>query len=271
MTPEWFAEARRTLSQRLITALARLFLGLGNWRNSDADLFVAQAVPLVHGAQRLLAALISNHIAGQATTELGWPVAPPGVPDIAAVNLRHGVDADVVYRRPFTSLYTALAHGQTLGDAVAAGRLRLEQIAEADLQQTHAHATQAAMRALPPEARARYWKRVLVGDESCALCVVASTNQYSLGELNPIHPGCDCDVQAVFSRGDDTAHAEKESALLERVHAAVEELTGQADRGGRTPDYRHLLVDMTAVHGELGPLLVRPHHRFTGPHDLPAS
>lgn len=269
MTPERFAETRRTLSQRLITVLARLFLGLGSWRDPDAEVFVAQAVPLVHGAQRLLAALIANHLAAQATTELGWSVAPPGVPDTAAVNLRHGVDADAVYRRPFTSLYTALADGQTLGDAVAAGRLRLERIAEADLQQTHAHAARAAMRALPAPARPRYWKRVLVGDESCALCVVASTNRYRIEELNPIHPGCDCDVRAVFR--DDATDTAAGAALLERVHAAVRELTGQADPGGRTPDYRHLLVDMTAVHGELGPLLVRPHHRFTGPHDLAES
>ena len=69
-----------------------------------------------------------------------------GLPDTAAINLRHGVDTDTVYRRPFTTLYTALARGEPSSAAVASGQVRLAQIAEADLQQTHAHATQAAMR-----------------------------------------------------------------------------------------------------------------------------
>lgn len=265
MTPDQFAARRRALSARLGARLRRLFTGLGSWRDPDADQFVRDAVPLVHGTQRALGAFTAAFIAAHAAAALQRPVRPPRVPDTSMINLRAGVVPSVVYRRPFVALYTALSDGRPLAEAVHLGAVRLEQVAEADLQLTYAAASQAAMRDLP-DARPTGWRRVLVGDENCALCVVASTNRYTIEDLNPIHPGCDCAVQPVF--GQDR-HADRDAARLEQVHAAVAELTaGTADRGARAPDYRHLVVSMIANHGELGPMLVQPGDRFTSPADL---
>lgn len=268
MTPEQFAVLRRNLSERLILTLVRLFLGLGSWRDDDAEDFIAQAVPLIQGGQRSLAALTSAFVAAQASEALDISVAPPGVPDDDAIELRAGIDAEVAYRRPFKAVYKALAKGKNLTTAVELGRVRLEEIAEMDLQQTYARASRAAMRALPAQARPRYWRRVLSGLESCALCVIASTQRYTVEDLNPIHPNCDCQVQGIFGRDPGQII---EPDLLEQVHTAVEELTGQADRGARAPDYRQLMVQMTPQHGEIGTLLVRPRDRFTGPGDLATS
>lgn len=268
MTPERFAQLRRALSERLVTTLIRLFFGLESWRGADADRFVARAVPLVQGSQQSLAALTAAFVAAQAGQALGRVIAPPGVPADAATRLRAGVDPETVYARPFATVYNALSQGKTLTEALEAGRVRLAQVAEMDLQQTYAHASRAAMRALPAGARPRFWRRVLVGPENCGLCVIASTQRYTVEDLNPIHPGCDCTVSGIY--GPDPGQV-VEPRLLEQVHDAVEQLTGQADRGARAPDYRHLVVQMTREHGELGALLVRPNDRFTGPDDLAAS
>ncbi|GGM75578.1 hypothetical protein GCM10012275_52840 [Longimycelium tulufanense] len=269
MTPAQFARLRRLLSLRLLETLAKLFLGLGSWRDADADRFVRQAVPLVFGAQRSLAALAATFVAAQASDALGRPIAPPGIPDEKAIDLRHSVDAAEVYRRPFVEARRGLAGGKTLDEAVQLGAVRLREIAEADLQQTYAHASQVAMERLPAGFRPRYWRRVLQGEENCALCVVASTQRYHVKDLNPIHPACDCQVRPILTREDPGQVIEPE--LLEQVHSAVEALTGKADRGARAPDYRQLLVQMTPEHGELGRMLVRPRDRFTGPDDLRAS
>lgn len=268
MTPEQFAVLRRNLSERLITTLVQLFLGLGSWRDNDADEFIALAVPLIQGGQRSLAALTAAFVAEQASEALGTTLAPPGVPDDDAIELRKGIDSEEVYRRPFKAVYAALAKRKNLTTAVELGRVRLEEIAEMDLQQTYAQASRAAMLGLPPEARPRFWRRVLSGLENCALCVIASTQRYTVEDLNPIHPNCDCQVQGIFGRDPGQVI---EPDLLEQVHAAVEELTGQADRGARAPDYRQLMVRMTQQHGEIGTLLVRPRDRFTGPGDLATS
>lgn len=265
MTPELFSRMRRSLAAALIEVLLRLFRELGAWRSSDATVFARHAVPLVQGSQQTLAGLVATYMAEQASIALGRVVAPPTIPDTEVWNLRAGVEPEDVYLRPFTTVYTALASGRPLPEAVELGASRVAEIAEADLQQTYARSSRAAMRALPSEARPRFWRRALVGEENCAMCVVASTQRYRVETLNPIHPGCDCRVEPIFGR--DPGQVIDES-LLERVHEAVEALTGEADRGARAPDYRQLTTRMTREHGELGPMLVRPRDKFTGPRDL---
>jgi hypothetical protein len=265
VTPEQFRVARRALSDRVIAALKRLFVTPGSWRAADMERFVAQAVPLLEGGQLHLAALTALMVAEQASQAVGAVIAPPGIPAAAAVNLRTGVDARDVYQRPFVTVYTALSRDVVLPRAVELGATRLAQIAELDLQTTYAHASRAAMLQLPEGIRPRSWRRVPVGPRNCAMCLVASTQRYHIETLNPIHPACDCQVAQVF---DADPGQVLDPDLLERVHTAVEALTGQSDRGGRTPDYRELLVSSTATHGELGELLVRPGDRFTGPADL---
>lgn len=150
--------------------------------------------------------------------------------------------------------------------AVAAGARRLEQLVEMDMQQAHAVAAAEAMQNLPEGARPTGWRRVLVGEVNCALCVVASTQRYRIADLNPIHPACDCAIEPLY--GDDERVIDPDT--LEAVHAAVAELTGRTDRGARTPDYRELLIGrMTPEHGELGPMLAHPRHRFRSKFELP--
>ena len=265
MTPEEAAALRRQITVQLTATLTGLFTNLGAWRAAEAALFLTQAVPLVQGAQRVLAGLVSALIADRATAATGRLVPPPPVPDADVLDLR-GVAPAEVYTRPFRTVYTALAAGEPIDRAVQRGVTRLEQVAEMDMQQTYARTSRAAMKALPPEARPSGWRRVLIGSVNCALCVVASTQRYTIEDLNPIHPACDCEVDPVFGASDSVIEPE----LLERVHAAVESLTGEADRGARAPDYRQLLVSMTPEHGELGRMLVRPRDRFTTAAQLPS-
>lgn len=252
------------MSADMLARLIRLFMRPGEWRSRQAAVFVEQAVPVVQGTQRSLAALTAVFIAGQAATVLSRRVGPPGIPAWAAINLR-GVDAKAVYERPFKSVYTALSKGEPLTRAVEIGQSRLREISELDLQQTYAHASRAAMDALPAGTQPNFWRRKPVGTENCAMCLIAATQRYRRENLNPIHPACDCTVEPIF--GPDPGQV-IDPDLLEQVHTAVEELTGASDRGAREPDYRKLLVQMTAEHGELGTLLVRPLDHFTGPGDV---
>jgi hypothetical protein len=98
------------------------------------------------------------------------------------------------------------------------------------------------------------------------MCTIASTQRYHVADLSPIHPGCDCVVEAIFGPVDRVIDPQ----LLEQVHAAVLDLTGVVDRGGRAVDYRHIMTQITHTHGELGQMLARPGDRFTGPRSIPA-
>ncbi len=263
--PAGVTNQRSHIVEWLSAALASLFAGLGSWRDDDADRFTTQAAPLVRGAQQAMATLVATYLAHRAGQATGTVVRPPAIPATAIRDVR-GVDAREVYRRPFQTVWAALAEGKPLAEALQQGQSRLAELADGDMQLAYAHANRAGMQALPTEARPHSWRRVLRGTSSCALCVLASTHRYNTGDLNPIHPRCDCDVEPIFGRD---AHRAADDAALERVHAAVRELTGNSSRGGRGVDYRQ--VQITQTHGELGPMLARPGDHFTGPEQIPSS
>ena len=255
MTPDLFTHLRRTLSVRLSTSLVALFRNLGAWRDPDADRFVAQAVPLVQGSQRALASLTAVYVADRAAEAAGRVVGPPPIPGTASIGLRRGIEPGQVYRRPFVTLRMSLSGGDDLPTAVDRGSNRLVQIAEGDMQQTHAESARAAMQALSNQPSG--WRRVLVGTENCALCVVASTQLYNVDTLNPLHHNCNCRVEPVFG-----SHPAVSLERAAQVKAAVEELSG--GRTSRAKDLRGLVVE----HGELGPVLVRPRDHHITPADL---
>ena len=265
MNPAQFAFLRRSLTLRLIVALTRMFDGLGSWHRPEAQRFAAQAVPMVEGAQAALATLTSNYVASVASQALSRPIAPPPIPQVARARLRL-VDPGEVYQRPFVEAYTALKDGQQLDQALGKARVRLREVTEGDMQLAYAHASRAAMEGLSQQPTG--WRRVLTGSENCAMCTIASTQRYHVKDLNPIHPGCDCTVAPIYGPiGDRVLDAQ----LLNQVHAAVQDLTGVSDRGGRATDYRQIMTQIVHHHGELGRILARPGDRFTGPRAIPTA
>jgi hypothetical protein len=266
VNPARFAFLRRSLSSRLIVALTRMFDGLGSWHRPNAQRFTAAAVPMVEGAQAALANLTSNYVASVASEALRRPVAPPPIPHTARARLRLK-DPAGVYQRPFVEAYTALRDGDQLDRALGKARLRLREIAEGDMQLAYTHASRAAMEGLPVGQKPTGWRRVLIGSENCAMCVLASTQRYHREDLNPVHHFCDCTVEPIYGPVHDRVI---EPQLLEQVHAAVKDLTGVVDRGGRAVDYRHIMTQIVHEHGELGRMLARPGDRFTGPRSIPA-
>ena len=183
------AARRRSVTGQLVRVLVELFTGLGSWHIPDRDRYTGHAVPLVRGAQRALADVVSAAISEDASAVAGRPIPPPSIPTGDITDLR-GVPTEVVYQRPFVEVYTALRDGRALADAVDLGANRVREIADMDMQQTYAHANHTALNALPAGARPLGWRRVLVGEKNCALCVVASTQRYRVEDLNPIHPAC---------------------------------------------------------------------------------
>jgi hypothetical protein len=199
----------------------------------------------------------------------GELILPPVIPDVDVLDRDGGVDMWEVYQRPFRTVWTTLSEGGTMTEAVTAGGVRVAEMAEIDLQDTEARAFRSGMAALPEAVRPRYWRRVLRGDENCAMCVLASTQRYRIEKLKPIHPGCDCKVSPVYPGQRDPVDVD---TLVAAANAAAAELTGTTDFGGRRVDYRTITTNITAQHGEhAAPLLVRPLDRFDSPDDLPGD
>lgn len=263
------ARARRSISDSTKRRLQMAWDRLGGYRDKDAALFIEGAVPRVQAAQQQIGTRAAERMNRIATRQSArFNLFTIGLTDDQTTNLR-GVSPYDVYRRPFVATYTALKRGEPFPDAVARGRTRLGEIVEMDMQQAYSESSRAAMQQLPPDARPQYWRRVLMGEQNCALCTLASTQRYSIETLNPVHPGCDCQVSPVFDEALDPIPDDE--ARVQAAHAAVRELTGRAADDGRKVDYRDVMLSTVRTHGEVGPLLVKPTDHFDGPRQVAAA
>ena len=247
MDEQQHREARVALTLALVEALRALWESMTSWHRPDVERFLRDALPLVRAHQRTLADATAMRVAERAAEVLEVDVPVPTVPDESALNLRYDVDEAEVYERPFHEVWFALQEGDELEAAVERGAERLQSIAEMDMQQTHSEATAAAQEALPKRQRPRWWERTLEGEENCLLCVVASTRPYFVGELNPLHPGCDCEVREHWTEPPDLVD-----------EARLKDAYGQAVDAGYEGTAAQNLRDIIGAHGEVGPTLIDP-------------
>lgn len=254
------ATVRKIRAEHRAWVLA-LWASMASFRAADVDRMLQVLVPRSIATQRLLAQLTEAYAAALG----GFDARSVDESRVTGVALR-GKDPADVYRRAATEVYRALAENVTFPEAVQRGQNRLESVVMTDLQ--------LAVRAQERESYdARgwtYYRRVLTGDENCALCILASTQRYRVGTLKPIHPGCDCDSAPIGS-GKDPGQVIN-ADLLENVHELLGGNTkyNRSGRSVRFPDgtvrdYRDILV---RDHGEYGPTLTWRGQTFTGPDDL---
>lgn len=270
MTPERqqqlvraYATTSRGIRAGVVAALLELFRSLGSWRSADVPRFTTSAVPMVIGGQQQLWSLTDAYLTTMLSEMGGRPRPLRGTPPRTGEQLR-GVAPEEEYTRPFRTIWAELEE-QPFEVALERGLRRLQDLVATDLQLAKTHAAQDL---LDDDDSVHGYRRVLVGSTSCGLCVVASTQRYHRHELLPIHPGCDCGVAPIV--GDQDPGQVINEGRLEDVHAAIEQRFGVSDRGGRDPiDYRNVLV--VHEHGEIGPVLARAGHEFTGPGDIPAT
>lgn len=288
---EAYTAATADVRARLVNGLTGMWDRLPTLRQPDG--FLDTAIPRVQGGQRAMAALTSAYMAGFHRAVTGAATPPPVA--ITPGALRDGVTPDEIYRRPFVTAYTALSRGADIETAQRMGRNRLESLIATDLQLAKTHQSQASMTALGISG----YRRVLVGNKNCGLCVLASTRRYHVSTLMPIHPGCDCAVapihghvdpgaaiDAMYLRDDaepdptDAVHAASvnpddlvdEGDLAPAVHAAITERFGPdavnaSGKGGLSGiDYRQVMT--VRHHGEIGPVLTVADQQFTGPSDI---
>lgn len=218
-----FGSTGGRIRTHLLAVVLAAFDRLGSWRDDDVSQFVAAVVPIVAGAQRQMTSLTDAYIAAMLGDMLGGAGRPAGIAAFTGAALRGGVDPAEVYARPFKTVWKLLAAGTDFPAALAAGRLRAEQITKTDLQLAKTN----AMRGLLASNRHVVgYRRVLTGTRSCGLCVVATTQRYHRENLMPIHPGCVVEGTRVSARGVKAITRRRYSGeLIVITTAAGDELT----------------------------------------------
>lgn len=175
------------------------------------------------------------------------------------VGTQRGVEPGEVWRRPVIRAWRALAEGEHPQRAAAIGAARVRELLTTGLQLAHTRTALGWMATAPVDG----YRRSLSGP--CGMCVLASTVWLAPDEPMPIHPHCGCVAWPRFA-GYGPLRAGGEPGG-EAARQAVVELTGESVVNERA-FHRHLAI---VTHGEIGPMLRRAGHHFTGPSDIHAA
>jgi hypothetical protein len=228
--------------------------GVGNiWRSlpsydgDSMDEWLRRVLPLVLAGQRQSALLTDAYLARAMERQ------PLGV-DVAAVvgaAVRNGTSPEVVYQRPFHTVWAALGNGVPWADAVGAGLARAQSAAAMDVQLAM-RATAAQVQRADPNI---FGYQRAANANACEFCQEVAGAYVKEADAMPLHNNCGCDLEP-----------------LTGVHRLATHLPNGARvrnaRGGpliSTPPPPTVAVH---THGELGPMLGAPGDNFTGPADL---
>jgi hypothetical protein len=182
-------ERLRALAGRAVGAA---WAGLPGYNEGDVDEFLTKAVPIVRAAQQQSVTLTDAYVA----RAIGQRPAGVDPDDIIGANARGGIAPEDVYRRPFVTVWTALARGTLWADAVSEGATRATAAAEMDVQL----ASRGTFAALQAAQRIRGYERVADGG-ACAFCQAVNgafvKDAFAMG----LHPGCGCTLSPVYGTG----------------------------------------------------------------------
>jgi hypothetical protein len=262
LPPSRYLNAYMRSAERLqndaATAAVRAWRALGSWRDDDVARFKRLIVPVVQGQQTKMASLTAAY---QTQVNLArGDVVPRVLLDRAVVMEPRGIASAELYQRPANQLYRELQQGVPFQSALDHSATRLSQIVSTDMQLVKTQQSSVSLLA----GGLGYFRRVLTGTEDCSLCEIASAVRYVVGDLMPVHSGCNCVVDAV---GDtwSSAAALGAASLLDAENRIGSEYFDEFEDPAEIPlDELTSLVEVR-THSEIGPVLTWKSQNFTGP------
>ena len=246
--------ATEQIRKRVLAYVLAVWGNSPSYRDEDVSRLIARILPVVQSGQLQVAQLTDAYIGRMAA--LAGVTWASGVARAEIIDYR-GIPPVEVYRRPATTIYTALSKGVSYLDAVARSEARLGSLVATDLQQAKNRQATASI----GRSGFSLFRRVLTGAENCGLCAIASTNTYSRGDLMPIHPDCDCGVEPIVRRAASSVPA----SVLTQTRGIISNRSGSTAEGPLS-SFRDLITVNT--HGELGPTLGWASDHFTSAADL---
>ena len=190
---------------------------------ANVDEWLSVVLPLTEAANRQSIALTAAYIA----RSLDRPPEGVDVPAVLA-DLRGGVPAEEVYRRPFVDYWSALKSNNPYDVALLKGLNRATSTAATDVQ--------LAMRATANAVETPYGYQRVADGGACEFCQKVDGAYVKSATAMALHNNCGCSLEPLTAPHRLAAHLPDGVA----VHS----------------------------HGELGAVLTSPEHSFTGPSGL---
>lgn len=213
---------QQRLREIVARAIAAGWTGLSGYDERDVDAFIERIAPLVLAGQRQSVALMDAYLARALERQ------PLGInaDELTGAAVRNGTPPEEEWRRPFVTVWTALANGTRYPDAVGAGLARAQAMAATDMQLSMRGAAALIGEADP----GIYGYQRVTDGHACTLCRIASTQRYHRGDLMPIHAHCGCSVYPLT----DPSERIVDRGLYRQLKAdgAIDKISAQRQVGG---------------------------------------
>lgn len=180
----------RTLAvrQSVVQRVRRQWIELPDYRDGNAERFAVSASDTVTAGRSVTAALTAAFIATVATAS-GLRVPTTGF----SLSDARGIPPLEQWMRPAHEVWSRLADGIPVGDAIRAGENRAVTMAATDLQLAKVETLDTISAG---EDKITGYERV-TGGNPCTECELAA-GEYSSGEPLAIHDNCACDGVPIF-------------------------------------------------------------------------
>jgi len=261
-TVDAYAQQQANMVGTLLRILFGLWGGFNHWGRPDlVRAHAARSTVEVDLAMSQVRGLTRAYMLAR----LGQiDAAPARLPELVDTYERGGVPQVQVYQRPARERSFVerreLANGAPPEEAAEkadkAFVARLRAIVEEDAAATARDEADRVMAAAP---KVIGYRRIIRPELSqtgtCALCVVAATRIYTVGELMPIHAHCKCTVDAITADSDPGFELNEADmrVMLDRLYDEAGGNSGEQLKNVRIKSYEH---------GELGPILIRQGSKF---------
>lgn len=219
-------------------AVAHQWRSLQTYNEADVPRFVGKVAPIIEAGQARAVALTSAYVA----RKTGSPIAGLSLSSLPPI--RNGVLPDVVYRRPFVGVWSALGDDDYDGDYEAATNVGLEIAKSSSLMDVALTVMAAYVGFAALGSGIKAWRRV-ADPGCCDYCQSIDGSYTGPDEPQPLHNRCGCTADPV------TNEVSSDAKFLSP--GATHEDTQIQD------------------HGELGPVITARGDHFAGPSEIPAG
>lgn len=176
------------------TAFKIVWDNLEGYNKENLPQLVASAVPISQAAQRqtvdITNALVARRLKRQPLTL--------DHRQFTGQRVRGGVTPEEVYSRPLKRHWHMLKQGATWEEAQASGLA----VASASLASDVMLSMRATVAGLQLREPGAWGYQRVPGGNACDFCILASTQRYYTGELEPLHVGCGCGIDVITATDD---------------------------------------------------------------------
>ncbi len=171
--------------QRVAAMVGGVWLDMDSWSDASAERMLSKVVPLVEGGQAATAQTTAAYL--QAMT--GVKVGKLDLSQVTGAAVRNGVSQIEVYMRAVVKGRAVYSRSDLVELAVNEGFAQLMGSVGVDMQLAANHTARQVMGRVGIDV---YRRATRAG--ACSLCIEASDNVYSSGDLLPLHTHCHCVV-----------------------------------------------------------------------------